>query len=383
MHLLEGRLDVTEPDPLRDEGLEREPTLTVEVDEHREVPGRQAVAIPGGLQGAAAAEDLDHRQGHLLVRGGDTNEDHGAGEVASVERLLVRLRSSHRLDDDIGTVASGEGTDALDRVPCRRVDRVRRPERPRHLQLPVVDVDGDHRRRPSHDRSRDRGIADPTAADHRDGVPASDAPRVDGCAESGHDAASEQANSCRVGGGYLRALTSSDEGLLDERPDAEGRGELGPIGEGHLLLRVVRREAVPRLALQTGPARTTDCAPVEDDEVTRGDLAHARPNRLDNPRCLVSQKEREAVVDATLAVVQVGVADPARLDDDDGLARPRIGHDDIDQLDRRPADRDGGTTHKAQATTSDICPGERREPGFPLRQPGPIVGACPTRCSTS
>ena len=58
-------------------------------------------------------------------------------------------------------------------------------------------------------------------------------------------------------------------------------------------------------------------------------------DRLDHARRLVPEQERELVVDAALAVVQVGVADPAGLDRDDRLARARVGDDDVDDLDRR------------------------------------------------
>ena len=60
-HLLERRLDVGDPDRLRHEGVEVEPSLLVERDEHREVARGQAVAVPAGLQRAAATEDVDQR----------------------------------------------------------------------------------------------------------------------------------------------------------------------------------------------------------------------------------------------------------------------------------------------------------------------------------
>ena len=49
----------------------------------------------------------------------------------------------------------------------------------------------------------------------------------------------------------------------------------------------------------------------------------ALADRLDDAGRLVAEQEREVVVDAALAVVQVGVADPAGLDVDDRLARAR------------------------------------------------------------
>ena len=53
------------------------------------------------------------------------------------------------------------------------------------------------------------------------------------------------------------------------------------------------------------------------------DLGDAVADRLDDPGRLVAEQERELVVDPAFAVVQVGVAHPARLDDDDGLTGPR------------------------------------------------------------
>jgi hypothetical protein len=45
-HLGECRLDVPEPDRLGHELLQRKPPVEVQVDEHREVPRRQAVPVP-------------------------------------------------------------------------------------------------------------------------------------------------------------------------------------------------------------------------------------------------------------------------------------------------------------------------------------------------
>ena len=59
------------------------------------------------------------------------------------------------------------------------------------------------------------------------------------------------------------------------------------------------------------------------------------------PGGLVAEQERVVVVDAALAVGQVGVADAAGLDVDDHLARAGIGDDDVDQFDGvRPSSRE-------------------------------------------
>ena len=51
----------------------------------------------------------------------------------------------------------------------------------------------------------------------------------------------------------------------------------------------------------------------EDHEVAGRDVRDALADRLDHARRLVAEQERELVVDPALAVVQVGVADPAGL----------------------------------------------------------------------
>ena len=87
------------------------------------------------------------------------------------------------------------------------------------------------------------------------------------------------------------------------------------------------------LPLQAGAALAAHGAPVEDDEVAGRHVGHALADRLDRAGRLVAEQERELVVDAALAVVQVGVAHPARLDAHHGLAGPGVGHDDVDELD--------------------------------------------------
>ncbi len=62
-------------------------------------------------------------------------------------------------------------------------------------------------------------------------------------------------------------------------------------------------------------------------------MCHALADRLDEAGGLVAEQERVLVVDAALAVGQVGMADAAGLDVDNDLARSRIGDDHIDHLD--------------------------------------------------
>ena len=102
----------SEADLLGHEGVEVEPALLVEVDQHREVAGGQAVAVPARLQRAAATEDVDQRDvGDPHVRGGYADQHHRAGQVAGVERLLPGLGAADGVDHDVGAVAVGERLD--------------------------------------------------------------------------------------------------------------------------------------------------------------------------------------------------------------------------------------------------------------------------------
>ena len=89
-----------------------------------------------------------------------------------------------------------------------------------------------------------------------------------------------------------------------------------------------------RLAALAGPALAAHRAPVEDHEVAGRDAGDVVTDRLDDARGLVAEQERELVVDPALAVVQVGVADPAGLHLHHRLARPGVGHVDGHDLDR-------------------------------------------------
>ena len=69
-------------------------------------------------------------------------------------------------------------------------------------------------------------------------------------------------------------------------------------------------------------------APVEDHVVAGDDVRDAFSDRFDEPCGLVAKQERELVVDAALAIVQVCVADTARLNGNDGLTRAGVGDND-------------------------------------------------------
>ncbi len=121
--------------------------------------------------------------------------------------------------------------------------------------------------------------------------------------------------------------------LVGERPDAQRRGEFGAVGQRHLLFGVEGVEAVGGFAAFAGPALAAHGAPVQDHEVARLNRSDSRSYRFYGARGLVPEQERVFVVDAALAVGQVGVAHAAGDHIDDGLTGARVRYDDVHQLD--------------------------------------------------
>ena len=100
-------------------------------------------------------------------------------------------------------------------------------------------------------------------------------------------------------------------------------------------VRVAAVEAVPGTSAPARAARSARRAPRDDHEVAGRDVVDAVADLLDDAGRLVSEQEREVVVDRALAVVQVGVAHAARLHTDERFAGAGIRDDDRHELDRR------------------------------------------------
>ena len=275
------------------------------------------------------SEELDHRQVDAHVRCGHAHLHERPRQVTGQEGLFHDLRVTDCLDADVGAVPPGQRPDGLDRVGAARVDGVRGAERGGLLEFARIEVDADDGGRPGELRPGDGGTPDAAAAEHGHGVAEPDLSGEHGRPEPRHDAAPEQPH--RLGsrcGVDLGALAGRHQRLVGERADAERRRQLRAVGQGHLLRRVVGGEAVPGSAPAARAALAAHRSPVQDHEVTGRQVGDVRSDGLDHAGRLVAQKEREVVVDAALAVMQVGVAHAARLDRDDRLARTGIGDDD-------------------------------------------------------
>ena len=77
----------------RHEAVEVEAALQVEVDQHREVAAREAVAVPRRLQRAAAAEELDHRELGNFIGGSRHADLHDACRRGRGRRTPARSTS--------------------------------------------------------------------------------------------------------------------------------------------------------------------------------------------------------------------------------------------------------------------------------------------------
>jgi hypothetical protein len=151
---------------------------------------------------------------------------------------------------------------------------------------------------------------------------------VEGGADAGHDAAAEQARHGGLGGGVDgRALAGGDQRPVGEGADAQRRGQRRAVGQRHHPGGVEGGEAQVRPPPAARPAVAAHGPPVEDHEVARRHAGHAVADGLDHAGGLVAEQEGEVVVDPALAVVEVGVADAARLHGDQRLAGPGVGHD--------------------------------------------------------
>ena len=169
--------------------------------------------------------------------------------------------------------------------------------------------------------------ADAAAADHGDGVAAGDAAGVDRGAEPGHHAAAEQAGRrrpARAGSTLVHWPAATSVFSANAPMPSAGDSSVPSASVIFCLALCVVKQYHGRPRRQARHC-AADRAPVEDDEVAGRDVGDAVADRLDDAGRLVAEQEREVVVDAALAVVQVGVADAAGLDLDHGLAGPGSG----------------------------------------------------------
>ncbi|ALC07201.1 hypothetical protein CDES_14480 (plasmid) [Corynebacterium deserti GIMN1.010] len=262
--------------------------------------------------------------------------------VAGVEGLLPGGHDAHGVDGDVGAETVGDLADFLRHLrvltltgELRGVDDVGGAELLGPLQLLRINVHRDDGGRTGDLRTGDRGHAHATEAENGDGLAALDLTGVDGRTQAGHDAATQQTGGSRISIRVdLGALALMDQGLLGKRTDTQGRGQLGAVGQGHLLRRVVGVETVLQVALAAGAALATHRPPVQDDEVADLDVGDGVTDGLNDTSRLVAQQEGKLIRDVAVTVRQIRVAHTRGLDLDDDIMGTRIRNDDLGLLDR-------------------------------------------------
>jgi hypothetical protein len=208
-------------------------------------------------------------------------------------------------------------------------------ESPCPLEFAIIDIDRDDRASSGDRCAEDGRVSDATAPDDRDRFAPADGAGVHRGPKPGHHPAAEQPGDLGPHLGiHLRALTGRDQSLGSEGSEPQRRRQRSAVAERHALRGVVSGEAIPRLATQAGATVTADRPPVENHEVAGCDLRDALADRRDNARGFMPEQERELVVDAAFAIVQVGMTNAARLDVDERLARSWVRYDDRGDLDR-------------------------------------------------
>ena len=164
-------------------------------------------------------------------------------------------------------------------------------------------------------RAGDGGVADTAAADHRDGVTRAARRR---CSRPHRSRPSRRSRAGprpprrRRGRPWCTGPTATSVFSTNAPMPSAGVSSVPSVSVIFCVALWVAKQ-YQGLPLQAGAALAAHRAPVEDDEVARRDVGDAVADRLDDAGGLVAEQEREVVVDAALAVVQVGVAHPARL----------------------------------------------------------------------
>jgi hypothetical protein len=246
-----------------------------------------------------------------------------------------------------------------------RADDVSGAEAAGHLQPPGVHVDRDDGRGSGNAGCLDRVEPDPAAAEHHDAGARLDAGRVGDRAEARRHTAPDDA-----GCGEGHVVRDADDPALSnhgggrQRSDVEGSDQRCIVERRTSYIRMSRSAeaaddggvglAEVLVAAQACGAQTAVDGPVRHDVVADPDARDIRTDGRDYSGALVSEDAPEALTQDLV----VGVADAAGAEVDEHLARPGVGHDDVQH-------RDG------PVAVGHRSPGRARHPLVPL----PPVGA--------
>ena len=315
-----GGFDIADADLLGHERVKVRPTLLVEVDQHREVARRAdsrrtnwtSARHRGRRRRSAGCREAHLRCGRRPAR----RCRRGPG----VERLLPRLR---RPTASITTSAPkplvSPGWPPRDRT----VDGVRCPmSRPWSLRSSTSTAVTLLAPAPRNRRQRTCPPPQPiTATDIPRPTPpvliAAPSPAI--TPQPNRPTAAGRA----VGSTFVHCPAATR--VFSMNAPTPEPGELGAVGQRHLLRRVVGVEAVPRLTASAGRQSPQTARQLSTTKSPGSTSVTPSPTDSTSPRRFMPEQEREVVVDATFAVVQVRVAHPARLNLDQHLTRAGSG----------------------------------------------------------
>src|SRR6185369_9966975 len=139
----ECAVDLIETVCPRDQTIERQSALRVEVHVPRDVDGRSHVPQRHAVEVLVSQIPVGGKA-EGRARGGRADEPAVPVHADHRHELAERRRAADTVEDVVGTAAR-ERADRLHRIAGLRVHGVRRAHRPRELELVVGDVDGDDR----------------------------------------------------------------------------------------------------------------------------------------------------------------------------------------------------------------------------------------------
>ena len=296
-----------------------EPAGADEAEEIGAVPERLADQA-GDRQ--APQERLAGRDRERLV---DEHADHDdpAGDPDDGQGGLEGGAVAGRLDDEVGALVAGDVVDGVERVLRPGVDRDR-PERLGFLQPVGDDVDGDDHRAPEERRTHRDELAERTGADHRHDVPRPGPAPLQRRVGRGEDVAGQQ--DVVIG----EALRDRRQRHVGERYPHVLRLPAGQIAEGDAVAEHAEAGAAPVLHPQAGRTAAAGAehrghAPLPGDDV---EDAGADLDDLAGELVAADHPGLDAG-DLAVVEVQVGAADGAGRDLDEGVGRfdeLRFGH---------------------------------------------------------
>ena len=175
----------------------------VDIDHAFQVPldvagqlGAPAHAAEGRAAPDAPGNELEGTRADLLAGAGDADDDRLAPAlVAAFQRRSHQVDVAHALERIVRAAIGQVDDDFLDGlVVVLRIDEIRGAQHARHLELVLVDVDGDDASRLRHHRALDDAEADPAEPEHDDGGAGLDLGGVEHRADAGGNPAAQQAD---------------------------------------------------------------------------------------------------------------------------------------------------------------------------------------------